>query len=597
MHALILLVVLFAQVDPKEERRYPPSFEAGIETKYFTEIARIAGLTGANVRLLEGSEPVPSSPLVIHRIEVTGNGDHGDIGFLLDSMRRRDYRAIELESLETDAEGNFSAVFLLPIIDTFSKNPLTAASVERFRASKLGNAATLLESVPSNTAIHLTEVRSGKDLSLRGVVIGAAAREQIRNWLEEKGFGASTMTIAEDGGCRPFSVAVVRGTVGQRMSVLSRKEKVLNAADAALCKPKLARHLGTLTVRGSGAIDLQLKRADVSALAFVLHDLTGENLIVDSDVAGTLDVDAQGATADAIFGAMPSVGLRVSAPPVRRISLAAGSPAPAVEGTYTGEAVTFELQNVGLASVLCVFADMTKLNIVIPSTSKQRSAIFIRDLPWDRALVEIIAAAGLGHSLEKTTLYVGDSKVGGRKTCEAAASTKSHFLSGFIPLETLSAGDLDLAGRARIGRKFRAYAYTPTRLVQKLEGGEKLFDSKVVSIDWEGVTFREGQRLPFQILFDSVSVPALIGVWECVSGPCIDPQIEFGVYEKVLRFNSWLHNRPSAAGTWRVKEKTVTVNCCSGRTRNFEIVSVTPQALVLREDADEQPARYRRIED
>ena len=89
---------------------------------------------------------------------------------------------------------------------------------------------------------------------------------------------------------------------------------------------------------------------------------------------------------------------------------------------------------------------------------------------------------------------------------------------------------------------------------------------------------------------------SLVGAWECRSGPCIDPEIEFAVEDGKRVFRSWLHHRPSAFGTWSVEGKTVTIICCGGDDASeYRIVRVTKRELVLRPDYDDKDSRYRRI--
>ena len=89
---------------------------------------------------------------------------------------------------------------------------------------------------------------------------------------------------------------------------------------------------------------------------------------------------------------------------------------------------------------------------------------------------------------------------------------------------------------------------------------------------------------------------SLVGSWECRSGPCIDPEIEFAVEDGKRVFRSWLHHRPGTFGTWSVEGKTVTIVCCGGNdATEYRIVKVTKRELVLRPDDADGNARYRRI--
>jgi hypothetical protein len=595
MNFLLLALLLGAQADALEARRFPPELTAGVELDFFREFARIAGLT-AEPKIVEGSERLPGTPLLLHRAEVTGRGSFDAVGFFLESIGRRDWRASDLESFRVGPDGAFSARFVLPTIDLDSEHRFTAAMAERFKSSNLQTLATLLSTIPDNRAIHLTEVRSGHDISMRGVVVGAAARAQVPAWLEEKGFGGSTLTMPEEGACRPFAVTIARGRPGERVTHVTQRVK-LDRADTALCATKASKHRGAVTARGNGSIYLRLRKADVSTLAYVLHDLTGENFLLDSDVDGTVDVDAAGATAETLIAAMTTAGLHVSGPPVRRISRTDTTRAPTPPREYGGEPVSLSLQRAAPADVFCLFTTLTGLDLTIPRKIDGAIAVYVRDQPWDLVLNEIIHSAGLTFAMEGNRVFLGGAGKDGGKPCDLSAAESSPSLTNLhLAVDKLSAADLELIGRARLGEPYRAYAYAPWRSVVKLEGGEKLFEERVRAIGAEAVTF-EWEGKPFEISYDEVSVPALVGAWECVSGPCLDPQVSFGLEEKVRVFRSWLHNRPAMIGTWSVRGSTVTVDCCSGMTLSLEIVRVNRKELVLREEGDDEAARYRRIEE
>jgi len=89
---------------------------------------------------------------------------------------------------------------------------------------------------------------------------------------------------------------------------------------------------------------------------------------------------------------------------------------------------------------------------------------------------------------------------------------------------------------------------------------------------------------------------AVIGAWECRSGPCIDPEIEFALEDGKRVFRSWLHNHPGSIGEWSFDGKSVSVLCCSSATAwHYTLVRVNKKELVLREEGQKKAAHYRRI--
>ena len=76
----------------------------------------------------------------------------------------------------------------------------------------------------------------------------------------------------------------------------------------------------------------------------------------------------------------------------------------------------------------------------------------------------------------------------------------------------------------------------------------------------------------------------LIGNWACESGVCSDEEISFSIDDGIRSYNSWLHERPSAAnGTWIIDKEHLTIECCAGLTYEYTVVRVTDAELVLRD--------------
>jgi len=617
------------QVELKLEelkRRFPPTFDPEAEKRFIKEAASAARI-GVDVKVVGGGEAVPyedgrPSPIRLHRVEISGRDAMDNLEFFLELLQKRTWRLGDLDTLRIDKEASgavrFTAQLVLPSF-AFEDVPdvggdlvasmrrklareqanlkLLESLIARSESGRLATTLALLRSIPEDAAIHVAQVRVGSQMSLQGAIVGEAAREGFVAGLQKGGFGESRIEIASDGACRPFTGDARPGP--KRPSVISRKTKHFDSRLAALCKAAAARSLGDVAVRGKGrgSLNLRLRDVDVAGAFFVLHDLTGENFIIDSDVSGRINLDIENASLEETLAAMRTVGLVVSAGPLHRVSLAGGSRTPAPETKYTGETVSFSLQSVDVRDVLCLFTQISGLGIAAPAALRERTAIFVKDLPWDHVMTELISSVGLEYSIENNRVIVGAQRPG-TNVCEKGAPASDPPFTGLrLPLASLAASDLDLVGRARTGETWKAYAYAPWRIVHSLEAGQKLFDSRVRSIGPAGITFEGEHARMFEISFDSVEVPALVGSWECASGPCIDPEIEFGIEDKVRVFRSWLHQRPSAVGTWSVEGKTITIKCCSDRTMKLAIVRVNDKELVVREEDEKEVARYRRIPD
>lgn len=88
---------------------------------------------------------------------------------------------------------------------------------------------------------------------------------------------------------------------------------------------------------------------------------------------------------------------------------------------------------------------------------------------------------------------------------------------------------------------------------------------------------------------------ALPGSWECHSGNCPDPVIRFEVVDGRKVYNSWLHERPAAAGgEWSVDGNILTIRCCAGLVSTWTVKRVDDHTLVM-EETGEAPATMVRV--
>lgn len=97
---------------------------------------------------------------------------------------------------------------------------------------------------------------------------------------------------------------------------------------------------------------------------------------------------------------------------------------------------------------------------------------------------------------------------------------------------------------------------------------------------------------------DIGSMDLLTGNWSCEFGPCFDEEISFAIEDGEQTFNSWLHERPSAAGgSWKLNGDELTVECCAGLEFEWTIIKLTQTELVVREEGSNDDIVFIRIED
>ena len=460
-------------------RLFPADFEVEAEEKYIRDMARIVEVP-IEVRVLPEIEVLRHddgflSPLAIHRMEISGRADLQNIEMFFEFLGKRDWRAADLEQLRLERDGEpfrFTARMVFPTFGPADLPPGLARQKRNLaflmkyaKRERLLAAVDALADVPDEEGVHVTSVDVDDTLSMQGVVLGSRARSNLVSAFEG-------IAIAPgDGPCRAFAWPA----------------KQLDARLTALCAEPPRKHLGTVAARGKGALTIRLRDVDVGAAFFVLHDLTGENFVVDTDVKGLVNVDVENASIDETLRAMRGVGLAVSDGPLRRVSVAAGGRADTPADKYTGEPMSFSFQDASMRSVLCLFSQISGLEIAAPAAFRGRTTLYASEIPWDRVMTNLVYSAGLRYAIEGTKVYVGDERPGLNVCSEVQEESAGFpFATLRMPLALSSASDLKLAGVGKAGDEWTAYAWVPWRWIAAIKAGQELLDAHVRSVGEKG---------------------------------------------------------------------------------------------------------------
>ena len=89
---------------------------------------------------------------------------------------------------------------------------------------------------------------------------------------------------------------------------------------------------------------------------------------------------------------------------------------------------------------------------------------------------------------------------------------------------------------------------------------------------------------------------SILDAWSCAKGPCFDPEIAFEIEDNVRIFRSWLHHRPASVCRWSLEGDSLTLDCSSDSIIEYKVIRATRKVLILHEQGEKRPARYRRIE-
>ncbi len=120
---------------------------------------------------------------------------------------------------------------------------------------------------------------------------------------------------------------------------------------------------------------------------------------------------------------------------------------PIVEGTYTGEPLSLNFQDIPLRSVLQLLADFTGLNIIVNDSVTGNITLRLRDVPWDQALDMILRTKGLSMRGEGNVILVAPTEeLAAREKLELESQIQKADLvplrSALIPVSYAKASDL-----------------------------------------------------------------------------------------------------------------------------------------------------------
>jgi type IV pilus assembly protein PilQ len=73
---------------------------------------------------------------------------------------------------------------------------------------------------------------------------------------------------------------------------------------------------------------------------------------------------------------------------------------------YAGRPITLDFKDADIRTVMQVFADFTKLNLVVSDSVQGKVTVFLKDVPWDQALDIVMRSKGLVSSQSGNVLLV-----------------------------------------------------------------------------------------------------------------------------------------------------------------------------------------------
>ncbi len=366
--------------------------------------------------------------------------------------------------------------------------------VARFNGANMINALAAVAHALETSAVAMTSIRAGAPTTFTGMALGLKHVDAVRAALQKSGFEIENLNVNPAGGCSAFT-ATARLTAKEQASEVVLDNGIFDEGAAAICKTK-SLVPSDIAVRreDAGGITLRLRDADAGTLFNALHDVSSENFVVDGGIDRRFNVTAEKATVPEILKQLRGSGLTISDGHVHRV----GSSEPAVKfrgQKWEGEPVTLLLHDASLPDIMCLFHEITQMNVRLQRDASVRVSVFLKDVRWDEAMANLIATAGQRYKIVEDKIYVGPKGVVDAAAVDAcelahAVTTDRQWAARPQRLDDVSATDLTLAGVAGAKGSWKAYTFGPLKKVWILEPGTRLHESTVQSVGPDGATLK-----------------------------------------------------------------------------------------------------------
>lgn len=172
-------------------------------------------------------------------------------------------------------------------------------------------------------------------------------------------------------------------------------------ADASLMNDRLRIRLANAKVKAGVATQLPtVPGSPISRLELMPGDQT---LVVELNLnKATHLVRQRGATLEvevtpvAVSSVQPSTS----------VATAPAGKSGSVVARYNGRPITLDFKDADIRTVMQVFADFTKMNLVLSDSVQGTVTVFLKDVPWDQALDIVMRSKGLVSSQSGNVLLV-----------------------------------------------------------------------------------------------------------------------------------------------------------------------------------------------
>jgi hypothetical protein len=360
-----------------------------------------------------------------------------------------------------------------------------------------------LSAIVRDRPVTLSFASLGDEFLVRGLSVGEGPTRALESRFERGFFRVSDFLMARQGACRRFEVRGRAPVAGIEAELPLPSEDPFDQ-DEAPCRVDRDDEGRTLFVKGgtangkpagkgqkatppSGPLTVRLRDMDVADVFQVLHVLTGQAFIVDADVVGRAHVELLGVTLEEALAALRKAGLDIAdRGPVRRVSSSRGK-AQALAPMGGSPDATFSLKRADARELLAIMTDMDPgLAALGPQGSLGRFSLWARDLPLPDLRAALLSAVELTEAFEEGRRILHRKTGADDPVFPVAGSGDERHL--VLRAQDLAVLEFEVAGVATAGDGYRAFAYSPTGVLNTYRAGDHLADGVVKSVESTDVT-------------------------------------------------------------------------------------------------------------
>jgi len=385
-----------------------------------------------------------------------------------------------------------------------------------------------LAAVTRDRPVVISRATLGDEMLISGLVMGEGAMRDLQSRFERGFFRVAEVLVARQAACLRFEVRGRAPIVGPDAEIPLPSTEPFDVEDSS-CRPD--RDPGRpLVIRTpiskappKGPVNVRLRDVDLADVFQVLHLVTGQGFVVDSDVQGRVSVELAGLDLERALDLLGKAGIRVSPPgPLRRVSRAdrpgttarplarpAGAPAPRQMSmllkrtpvrevlTLLDEALAPPPEPVEGTDPAGAAAAAAARVTWAPPGDLGRISIWARDTPVDALRAAVLEAAALAETVSDDKRVVRPA--GSTEGTPAPVTTGPVFRRLLVQPAALTTVELSLSGVALLPEGWTALAYAPSGALFRYKRGERIADAAVAEVQSTDVLI-ETEEGPYRLL-------------------------------------------------------------------------------------------------